>query len=372
MVDIIWQPETGLKVPNMQRVQPIVARLRAKLLGNFPPSKCASEIIELAPAVDRVQPAPIALPGEFNRVMAVQEGTTLASELERLKEGTRRHGPTVAYRIDDAVIGQGSLYYHGGYEVIWRSGKLLLPRDEAYFNEMQLCSNYVICRYFGHWLIDGLVLELLAKQRSLPGLTLSGTPWLHEPGYREMCNLQIVRSIHHRVGRLWVVDDRGINHGWISRIEEIRRRVRSAVVQGGAKRVMLTRGTLGASRILVNSAEVIEVLDKLGFEIIDPESETPRSIAHKLSGVEIAIAVEGSGANHCWLSMPSRSTFVAIQPPNRFNSHGKMRCDAVGINWAFVVADPHAQGFSLPIERLLRTLDEVVRAAGARAAVCQL
>jgi len=80
----------------------------------------------------------------------------------------------------------------------------------------------------------------------------------------------------------------------------------------------------------------------------------------------MAIAIEGSGTNHCWLAMPLRSTFLAIQPPARFNSMGKMRADAVGINWAYVVADAHADGFYLPIGRLLRTIDEVTRVAASR------
>jgi capsular polysaccharide biosynthesis protein len=128
-----------------------------------------------------------------------------------------------------------------------------------------------------------------------------------------------------------------------------------------AKRVMLVRGVLGSSRNLVNSAEVIEELDRLGFQIINPESETPQSIVGKLSEVEMAIAVEGSGQNHCFLAMPRSSTLVTIQPPTRFNAHSKMRADAIGINWGFVVADLDPDGFFLPVDRLLRTIDEVVR-----------
>jgi hypothetical protein len=97
-----------------------------------------------------------------------------------------------------------------------------------------------------------------------------------------------------------------------------------------------------------------------------PESEEPRTLVEKLFGAEIAIAIEGSVHNHCWVAMPPRSTFVAIQPPTRFNSSGKMRADAIGINWAYVVADPHPDGFCLPTDRLLRTIDEVVRVAAAR------
>jgi hypothetical protein len=193
----------------------MLARFRAKLVGSHPVFESAREIVELAPAVDRVHPAPIALPGEFNRVLAVQEETTLALEVQRLAVGRHRHGPTVAYRIDNAVLGHGTLYYNDGYQVI-RGGSTrpLLPRHQDCFAEMQLCSNYVTERYFGHWLTDDLSLELLAEQRSLPGLTLARNAWLHESGYRELSGLKAVRSANAHVDRLWVIDDRGFNDGW--------------------------------------------------------------------------------------------------------------------------------------------------------------
>jgi hypothetical protein len=352
----------------MQRFLPMLARVRAKLLGNVPLAECASEIVELAPAVDREQPAAISLPGEFDRVLAVQEETTLAIERERLTAGKRRHGPTIAYRIDNAVLGEKTLYYKGGYEVLRGGSKRpLLLRDSDGFTEMQLCSNYVVDRYFGHWLTDGLCLELLAEQRSLPALTPARAPWTHEADYRQLSGLKAVKSNHARVERLWVIDDRGVNDGWISRVVELRRRVCLAAGRKRSKRVMLARGRLGTKRSLVNSAEVHEALERLGFEIVHPESETPRNIVEKLSGVEIAISVEGSAQDHFWLAVPVQSTVIAIQPPTRFNAYAKSRADAIGVNWAYVVADVHADGFYLPINRLLRTISEAERVAGARA-----
>jgi hypothetical protein len=352
----------------MPRILPIVARLRAKLLGNPSFVSCASEVVELAPATDRAQPEAIALPGEFARVIAVQEDTSRTIELERIRQGQRRQGPTMAYRLDNAVLGDGTLYFAGGHQVIrGRSTAPLLRPHKDCFAEMQLCTNYFIDRYFGHWATDGLVLELLADQRSVSGLKLAGTPWIHEEGYRELCNLQrITRSRHAQVERLWVIDDSGINNGWISRMEELRRRTRSQATRNGPKRVMLSRGTLGAKRDLVNSGEVYEALDRIGFEIISPELEVAQSVVEKLSGAEIVIAVEGSAQNHCWLALPPQSTFLAIQPPSRFNAWGKMTADAIGINWGYVVADAHPDGFCLAIDRLLRTIDEVGRLSTVR------
>ena len=75
---------------------------------------------------------------------------------------------------------------------------------------------------------------------------------------------------------------------------------------------MLVRGALGSRRNLVNSDEVHEELDRLGFQIINPESETPQSLVGKLCEVEMAIPVEGSAQNHCFLAMPRSSTLITI------------------------------------------------------------
>jgi hypothetical protein len=131
----------------VQPFLPVVARLRARLWQNSAVPDCASEIVELAPAVNRFQPAAIALPDEFDRVVAAGLDTTIAIELERLKEGQRQRGPTIAYRIDNAVLGDGSLYFSGGYQVIrGRSSAPLLRRHRDNFAEMQLCTGYYIDR----------------------------------------------------------------------------------------------------------------------------------------------------------------------------------------------------------------------------------
>ena len=280
------------------RVLPLTARVRAKALGKSPLSARASDVVEISPAENRSQPAAIALPGEFDRVLSVQEDTSIAAELDRLRPRERLHAATIAYRLDDVVFGDGTLYYGRGYDVIRsRTGRLLLPHNAEVLTELQLCTNYVIDRYFGHWLIDGLCLELLAEQRSLPALTTARTPWLHEPGYREISGLNTLRSRNARVERLWVIDDRGINHSWISRIEQLRdRSAFGAIAKWRLSVSCLPRGVLGTKRNLVNSIEVHEALMRLGFDIINPENEEVHCIVEKLSTAEIAIAVEGSVA----------------------------------------------------------------------------
>lgn len=353
----------------MNRMLPITARLRSRWLSNLAIQDSASEIIQLAPAVDREHPAAIALPSEFDRVLAIQHETTMEHELGRLRQGKRRHAPTIAYRLDNAVLAHGSLYFDGGHSVFRGGSPALLPRRQDRFTEMQLCTNYFIERYFGHWLIDGRCLELLANQMSLQGLVLNRKSWLHEPEYRKMSGTEAIRTDNALVDHLWVIDDHSINENRISRIRELRRRILAGAPRTGTGRVVLARGTLGSERHLVNSDEVHEALEREGFEIINPEHETAGRIVNALSSAEIAILVEGSAQSHCTYAMPVGSTLLTIQPPTRFNAVAKDRTDAVGMNWAFVVADPRENGFYLPLDRLFRTLDEVSRVTGRRAIV---
>jgi hypothetical protein len=348
----------------MNRILPVTSRLRAKWLGNEEIHNCASEIIEIAPLVDREHPPAISLPLELERVLSVQEETTPEIEFSRLRQGMRRHGPTVAYRLDNAVLAQGTLYYKGGYNVIRGGSSAVAPRRRDYFREVQLCTNNVIERYFGHWLNDGLLLGQLAEQMSLQGLVLKREPWLHEPEYRRMSGIEATHVEHALVDRLWVVDDRGVNHSWITRVKRLRNRIQSTITKTRSKRIMLTRGKIGAPRILANSDEVQDELEKCGFEIINPEDESVSKIVGAISSAEIVVVVEGSAQSHCTYALPPGSTLLTIQPPTRFVAISKDRADAAGYHWAFVVADPHPNGFYLPIDRLMRTLDEISRVTG--------
>jgi hypothetical protein len=351
----------------MNRFRPISARLRGKCLGNGEIYNCASEIIEIAPQTDREHPAAISLPSELERVQSVHEETTCESEFDRLRQGIRRHGATMAYRLDNAVLAEGTLYYRGGYNVIRGGSGVLTPQRRDYFAEAQLCTNNVIERYFGHWLNDGLLLGQLAAQMSLQGLVLKRTPWLHEPDYRKISGVQATQTEHALVERLWAIDDRGVNGSWIGRVRKLRDRVLSTIPKAGPKkRIMLARGRLGAKRNLVNSAELQEELEKIGFQIINPEEESVSRIVSAISSADTVVVVEGSAQSHCTYALPCGSTLLTIQPPNRFVTISKDRADAVGYNWAFVVADPHSDGFYLSFDRLRRTIDEIARVTSRR------
>lgn len=75
-----------------------------------------------------------------------------------------------------------------------------------------------------------------------------------------------------------------------------------------------------------------------------------------LNRARIAIAVEGSSLMHALLMMPERAALLTIQPPQRFNNVLKGYADALGLRYAFTVADVARDGFHLPFSRLLGAL----------------
>jgi len=339
----------------IHRVSPFAARLRAKLRGNR--GIYDGKAVEIAPGVLREQAAATCLPGEFDRVISIADGTTREIELARLGPAMGRHGPTMAYPLERAVVSDGCVYFSGGYQV-FRPGKAAIVRPKmTQHAEAMLCTNPVVEKYFGHWVQDGLLQELAAEQRGLPALTTSRIQWLHEPSFRDVMGLWAKPVDHAEVERLWVLNDMGLNDYWVARFDELRRRMRTAAGPHGPKRVVVRRGVLGASRALVNEQEIEGVLQKMGFESLAPELESAHSIATKLAHAEIAILVEGSAIHHCLLAMPRGSTIVVIQPPRRFNAITNTYASPVGIRWAYAVADDAPEGFRMPPDRLQRLLD---------------
>lgn len=343
-----------------RRSLPLASRIRARLSGRRTIFDCAQEVVELGPGDKRSLPPTISLPGEYDRVVGFNKETTAAEEFKRVFGRESSNWPTLAYRIDNAILAKGSLYFRGGHDTMRSDAEKFFLHDKPdHFGEAQLCTNYVVERYFGHWVNDGLLLELLAEQRSMPGLSFTKPAWLHEPGYRAILDIPLYSTSHACIDRLWVIDDSGTSANRVARFQEMRRRARAIKTNKGPKRVMLTRGVLGVPRELSNNDEVVEALEKAQFRVVNPEQETPAQIIQLLADAEIVVLVEGSAQNHCLLAMPAGSTLLTIQPAAIFNAFSKTLTDAVGLRWAFVVADRDENRFRLSIPRLLQTIDAI-------------
>jgi len=346
---------------------PLNARFRSKLAGIRKISDAAVERIELASADESPTQPVIALPNEFERVRGVVPSSTLERERMYITATSLKHGPTLAYRLDDAILADHTCYWSGGHEVSRARGKrALLTGSFEKYEEGQLCTYAPSNIYFGHWLRDAMAMELLAEQRGLLPLSYVGTPWIHEPGYRQMMRLPGAPVSFAHIRRLWVINDLGLNANWISRFKELRARIRISAEHTGPSHIFLARGQSGAPRELLNASAIMDVLAARGFTAIFPELLSPQEIVRSLASAKIVVSVEGSALNHVQFAVPETAGILVIQPPDQFNAFHKILMDFNGIRFGYVVADPALGGFTLPPERLLRTLDLVEGAIGVR------
>ena len=337
---------------------PLTARLRATFQRIRSVPESAHESIELAAADEAPTLPAIALPNEFDRVLGVGPSSTIDAEKRIITAKSLKHGPTIAYRVDDAILADHTCYWSGGYEVSKaRKKRALLTGAYDEYAEGQLCTYAPSNIYFGHWLRDAMAMELLAEQRGLLPLSFEGTPWMHELGYRQLMELPGHPISYARIRRLWVMDDLGLNSNWISRFKELRARVRRKTNTGGPRHIFLARGFTGTARELLNAPNIVELLSARGFTVVTPETLSPQAIVQSLAAAKIVVAVEGSALNHAQFALPEQAGVLVIQPPTRFNAFHKILFDFNRIRFGYLVAEPASNGFIVDPDRLLRTLD---------------
>lgn len=302
--------------------------------------------------------AAISLPGEFQRAQSSIITTDMAQQRRWLEPGFSRHGATICYRVDNASLVDGSVIARSYFDQI-ATVKAVRGQRLVHIDEAALVSSDVIYRYFGHWILDGLCLERLAFDQHLMPISITREPWLHEIEYRRLAAMPPPPAPRRlKIGKLWVIDDRGLNAGRAKRAQTLNASVRANFRSTRPTRLFLGRGTQGKARDLVNEAEVVAALEKRGFERIEPETMSAKDIAFLLSTSQIVVGVEGSALSHTNIASPPGCVILNIQPPDRFNALGKKNADALGQRYAYTVAEPREGGrFHQPIHSLLKTID---------------
>jgi hypothetical protein len=318
----------------------------------------------LCPAEDSETPPGICDPRDFERVTACEKATTMEQELARMRGGTRHHGATVLYELENAVLWDGWISSKG-----WRSWNALHPSPSSQSvsggqpvrMERAVCgSTFVGSFYFGHWLSDDLPLLLEAERHSGTVITTARTPYTHEPGYLELLALRSQPLVRARFDRLTWIDNVAQNSRRAQQYRELRRRIRRSTSPVEGRRVMLHRGRTGAHRLLANEEELEAMLAKRGFEIIDPAKSTALEIAEACAGARIALCVEGSQLTHAFLAMADRAAIVAMIPPYRYINHYKDLTDCIGtMRYGSITGTAVEAGFRIDPDELLHLLDRV-------------
>lgn len=342
----------------------MIARLRKQLPYAQPLADVADCSEEWAPASITEHSAIIQLPDEAERIIAFQGPEKRAEYVRYSSNGQTTHLPTIARFYRRATIANGVVYANKSFETLVQStgGKRISfsGTSENLSNQL-LATNWVAEKYFGHWLRDGLGLELLAQTKKIDALGITREPWQHEAGYRDLVKLSLHRTALARIEGLWIVDDCPMNHGRIDRMRELRRRIRASAAPHTSPAPVFIRRDSGASRQLLNQDAIADALARRGFTIISPESETVASLVASLHNAPLVISVEGSALNHAVMAMADRGAMLLIQPPRRVTCLQKNNMEWTGLRMAHTVADDHGSGFTLSEDRLMRVCDLIAR-----------
>ena len=336
---------------------PVLSRAKAKVRPAPPLLDIATEVRELEPGSTFEMQAAIGLPGELDRITGFDGDGEF--QLDRLHADVQVEGPTLSYCLPDSQLADFTVYCGGRFSVL-RSGRkrpVIIGAADR-FEEAQLCTTSCAESFFGHFLREVLPLELLAQQRGITPLAFRREPWVHEPGYRALLDLTAVTTSFAKVQKLWITDERTLNGGWVSRFETLRARAKSKLPPGDDESlIFLRRGRLGTGRRLANEDQLADELSAIGFRTLEPEAMDAMELAAAMSSARLVVCLEGSAQQHAFLAMPAGSSFLSIQPANRFNTISRVIADRIGVRFAYVVADAFGGDCRLDPIRLRKTLD---------------
>lgn len=326
---------------------------------------------EIAPGeTSRVPPA-IYQGGALERIRGLSIWRKWEFEQRMIRGESIDHAPSSACLLRDVAV-EGAFLYKGaaiempgyGRDRWWLGGAPPVERIER----AELVSSKSASHFFGCWLLEELPLSLLIGDDP-DKISLACKSYEHEAGYRELLDEPRARLVSRaRVGEMVLHTDFGQNRHREMRYRELRRRLRARVAEGSrcaAPGIYLKRGATGERRILANEQEVEALMQRLGFDVVDPQRLSAEEIAARTLDARVVISVEGSHISHVIYSMSDDATLLVLQPPNRFSLAYKEYTDRMGMRFAFVVGEPHSDGFTVAPAQIEATLDLAARSSAA-------
>lgn len=347
-------------MPNPLR--PYSARMR-KLMGRPEPDFHAGavETWQVAPGdVLRFSPS-LALPGQLERIRA-SVFATLPETIEALtRDGEAQEGPTMGWRLRDVDLVDGVLYRPGA-ELHLRNrhrrfGLALRPRRAI---RAALYESWITNRWFGSWLMDGLVTWPLAQATGMAMTTSAApAPGSHAARYEEILGVtpgRIQGDVHF--DELVLFGDLSNNGDKWRRQRDLRDRLLAGRDPAPVPGVFLLRGSGGDLRLLKNERELAERLAaERGFLVIDPMAVTVDELIAACGAAQAIVGVEGSHLVHGIMAAPPGAAILPIQPPDRVAATLKQLADRLGQRFGLVVAEGNDSVFTLNWKDLAGTLD---------------
>jgi len=311
------------------------------------------------PSEKAVAPPAIYLDGALEHVTGAQPETTLAYEIQQVFGGPKEHIATTAYQLRDVHLVDGYLYKASMKLPLTTAKESLLRSSQAAaMSQAALACTLTSNRYFGHWITDGLTMNLAAAQLA-PAVTTAQIETSHQIDYRRLFNVHATMMTNASFKQLIILEDFGQNSYKRDRYHHMRSQLRQTFPPSASPGVMLLRGTSGVQRVLVNEQEVAKFLHNQGFTILDPQTLSASEIVQQTLGAKVVVGVEGSQLIHGLFTLADRGTILTLQPPYRFNSVFKDYTDCLELNYAFVVGKQVEGGFEIDVNALGKTLDKL-------------
>jgi hypothetical protein len=327
---------------------------------------CATRTWQLRPGEQATVPPAHHSPKMLERVTALSPWRAWETERVMIEGGKIGHDPTLAHLVENVSI-VGSFAYSGAGKEHRGYGqeKLFLDSDEPpqSFNEACLITSNFGSHFFGTYLQYDFPLALLPESGATL-ISMVTKPFSHAEEYRRLCSVPASHLVHQGfVRKLTMYSDHAENPSKEERYRALRASVKAAFAneaKGSFPGVFIRRGRSGELRLLENEPEVEAELARLGFRIVDPETQSARQIAAACFDAPLVISVEGSQISHAIYTMADRATLLVLQPPNRFSMSYKEFTDRVQMRFAFLVGLPSPQGFRVEIAELKALIDELL------------
>lgn len=310
------------------------------------------------------------LEDDLKKIRSVGPVSTYAGEVSRLDVGTKTCGATVAYQFSDASIFHGYVYKGAmKYPFVDARESWISKETMVHVPKALIASNVYTCRYFGHWVIESLTLELAARHLNVLAVTPTQPSYKHQADYRDLVGLNPLPVNKAKCDQLIILDDIAANNFKRERFVQIRSQIGSKLKPLHSNHgVMFLRNGSGSNRLLVNEMEVADFLKSQGFAIIDAEALTGREVMSAALGANVVIGVEGSQLTPAIYALGDSGIILALQPPDRFSTCHKEYTDLLGMRYGFLVGDPVRDGFKVNIDTLARLLDKVDHLGGWQSA----
>lgn len=340
----------------LSRLQPFEAVLRARMGISRSLEETSITHKVLAPEEKSEIPPVVIASEDRARVTKAQAETAIEREWMRIDGAVALHQATVRYAFKNVLATPFGFFVGGnGFSRFGRPRveELLTVKIDrvakGFFATSPICQ-----KYFGHWLLDGLPLTLLAHKEE--ALFLPYDPhWQHAPAYLDLLGISRIPSNYVFFDEMSYCVDIGQNDNRRDRTRRMRDRLQAAVRGNGNKLVYLERGQTGVSRQIVNESELIAALEQEGFTTVQVDAPLAE-IIEACHGASTVISVEGSHMTHGLLAAAEGAMHITLNPCDRFNNVFADYMPSLRSRLGTIVMERVGSGYRVNIDHIMKFL----------------